>query len=612
MASFFKPSGNRTDRARSAGDLRPPKRGTRRSLFSLSKPERERVPFLSLFILLFALAIVSRLFFLQVAQGRYYSAVAEGQRALIKQLNPSRGTIYARDVNSGEEFPLATNQELMFVYAVPRDVEDIEATVSQVAEVLKLSKDQQKDLIARLQDKEDLYEPIKRKVDKKTWETLDGKDLAGIAANAEDWRTYPEGSLAAQVVGYVGFTDETLIGQYGIEGYYNDELAGKAGTLQSESDSSGRRIVAADNQVAPAQNGTDVVLTLDRTIQYLAQQELEAGVKRYQAKYGDIIVLNPHNGEILGMAAYPDFDPNTYDEVKDLSVFKNSAIFDSYEPGSTFKPLVVAAGVDLGLIDENTTYVDNGCRKVDVFNICNFDQKGPGLITTTGALERSSNVAMSQISQKIGSDDLYDYLVKYGLNALTGIELDSEAEVHVADPDTWSESQLATTGFGQGIATTPLHLITALSSLANEGRIMQPHIVREFRAPDGTVTEVTPKVVSEPLKPSTALKTTAMLVSAVENGVANQARIDNYVMAGKTGTAQVANDKGVYDSSTWIASFEGYGPVPGDRQIMVLIRLFDPATSIHGANTAAPMFKELVPQILHYLRIPENRENKKN
>jgi len=593
-------------------DLVRPKKGARRSLFTLSKPDRDRVPFLTVALMIFVLCIVARLFFLQVVQGQYYSAVAEGQRALIKELNPSRGSVYVRDVNTGEEFPLATNQELMFVYAVPRDVENVDATVKKIGEVLDMDEKAQKELAERLQNKEDLYEPVKRKVDRTTWNALEEADLSGVNASPEDWRLYPEKDLASQVIGYVGFTDEELVGNYGIEGYFNDELAGRVGAIESERDAAGRRIVAADNQVAAAKDGTDLVLTLDRTIQHLTQEALESGVKKYQAKYGDIIVMNPKNGEILAMAAYPDFDPNNYSEIKDLSVFKNSAIFDSYEPGSTFKPLVVAAAVDLGLIDENTEFIDNGCRKVDVFNICNFDKKGPGIINTTGALERSSNVAMSQIAQKVGSKDLFDYLVKYGLNALTGIELDSEAEVGLTDPDGWPESQLATIGFGQGIATTPLHLITALSSFANEGRIMQPHIVREYRYPDGSSKVVEPTVVSEPIKPSTALTLTAMLVSAIENGVAESARLDGYTMAGKTGTAQVANEKGNYDSGEWIASFEGYGPVPSDRQVMILIRLFDPATSIHGANTAAPMFAELAPQILHYLRIPENRETKKN
>ncbi|MFH0831141.1 MAG: penicillin-binding protein 2 [Parcubacteria group bacterium] len=587
-----------------------PKRGARRSLFTLAKPERDRVPYLTLVLLLFAVGVTARLFYLQVLQGPYYQALAENQRALIKELNPVRGSIYLRDVNSGEEFPLATNQELMFVYAVPRDVEDPEAIAKAAGEILDFKEAEQKDLVSRLQNREDLYEPVKRQVDKKTWEELESHELAGLAAAPEEWRTYPEGELAAQVVGYVGFEGDKQVGQYGVEGYFNDELAGRIGAIESERDSAGRRIISADSQIAPAQNGVDIVLTIDRTIQHLTQQVLDGGVKKYDAVYGDAIVMNPKNGEILAMAASPGFNPNEYEKVKDLAVFKNSAIFDSYEPGSTFKPLVAAAAIDLGLIDPETTFTDTGCRKVDVFNICNFDKSGPGIITTLGALERSSNVAMSQISQKVGRKDLFDYLVSYGLNALTGIELDSEAEVNISDSDSWPESQLATIGFGQGIATTPLHLITGMSAFANDGRIMQPHVVRELRYPDGRVEQSEPKVVSEPIKPSTAVTMTAMLVSAIENGVAEAARLDNYTMAGKTGTAQVANEKGSYDSGKWIASFFGYGPVPNDRQVMILIRLFDPSASIHGANTAAPMFAELAPQILHYLRIPENRETK--
>jgi stage V sporulation protein D (sporulation-specific penicillin-binding protein) len=579
-------------------------------MFTLAQPDRDRVPFLLGFFVLLCLGIFARLFVLQVVQAPYYDALAQGQRALVQELLPERGEVFVRDVNTGEEFPLATNQELEFIYVVPREVENIDETVLKLAGPLKLDQAAQDELKARLQDKADLYEPVKRQVEPKVWDEISAFNLAGVHAEPEEWPIYPEGNLAAQVSGYVGFVDDGLLGQYGIQGYFNEELSGTTGEIESETDSAGRRIVSADSKVVPANDGSDIVLTIDRTIQHLAQEVLENGVKKYQADHGDITVMDPASGDILAMASAPTFDPNKYQDVKDISVFKNTAIFDTYEPGSTFKVITMAAALDAGLVTPETTFVDRGCRKVDVYNICNFDKGGPGIITATGALERSSNVAMSQISEKVGRERFYDYLVDFGFTSLTGITLDNEAEVGVSKPDEWVDSQLATIGFGQGISTTPLHLIMAQSAIANDGKMMEPHIVKEIRHPDGTVEKFEPKIVEEVIKPSAALELTAMLVSAVENGVADQARLDDYTVAGKTGTAQVARADGLgYDGSKWIASFMGYGPIPNPRAV-ILIRLVHPKASIHGANTAAPMFKELAPQIFHYLRIPGNRENK--
>ncbi len=584
----------------------------RRQLFQLQQPERDRTPALMWLFFMFFAAIIVRLFYLQVLESPTYIALAAGQRSLVKQLVPSRGEVFVRDINSGEEYPLAANEELEFIFAVSRDIEDVDATVAAIAGPLKLDQPAQDELKGRLQDKSDLYEPIKRQVDLKTWGEIQALNLKGIEATPEQWRLYPEGDLAAQVIGYVGFDTEDgekLIGNYGIEGHYNELLSGTPGQIQSETDGSGRRIVSADSKIVPAASGADIVLTLDRTIQHLAQEAITNGVKKYQAQYGDIIVMDPATGDILGMASAPAFDPNKYGEVKNLSVFKNTAIFDSYEPGSTFKPLVMAAAIDAGLGGPTSTLPDSGCRKVDQFRICNFDERGPGVISWTGALERSSNVAMSQIAEKLGPEKLYEYLQKFGLDALTGITLDKEAEVTIAPYEGWPASQLATIGFGQGIATTMLHMITAEASLANDGHMMEPHIVKEIRHPDGTIEKIEPKVVGDPIKPSTALTLSAMLVSAVENGVADQARIEDYVMAGKTGTAQVAGKNGTYDGSKWIASYLGYGPIPNPK-VVIFVRYYNPRTSIHGANTAAPTFKEFAPQVLHYLRIPSNRENK--
>jgi len=576
----------------------------------MRKPDRDRTPLLWGAAIIFCAVVLLRLFYLQVVRQPYYLAIAEGQRTITEKIEPERGTVYVRDITSGDEFPLATNQTLEFVFAEPANIEDVDEFIDAIKGPLKLTDEQIEELKPKLQDDVDLYEPLKRKVKPSVWEELEALELPGLRSDTESWRVYPEKELASQVIGYVGFSadGEDLVGAYGIEGYFNEELAGSMGEVFGEKDTSGRRIIVGETSYKPADDGSDLLLTIDRSIQHMAQAVLEEGVTRYGAKYGDVVVMDPTTGEILAMASAPGYNPNEYEKVEELSVFKNTAIFDTYEPGSTFKALIMAAALDAGAVDPETTFTDNGCRKVDVYSICNYDKSGPGQLTATGALERSSNVVMSQISEKVGRDKLSGYLRSFGLDALTGVALDTEAEVYLPPSDDWPDSQLATIGFGQGIATTPLRLIAALSSLANDGHLMQPHIIKEIRHQDGSTETFEPKNVGDPVKPSAALTATAMLVSAVENGVADTAQLDDYIIAGKTGTAQVAGDDGRYDGSTWITSFVGYGPVPDPRMI-TLIRLYDPTTSIYGANTAAPMFAELAPQILRYLRVPPNREN---
>lgn len=592
---------------------KPSKLRSRRHLFELHKPERDRTPALWLFFVLAFIGIVLRLFFLQVVQSPYYLALAEGQRTLSKQLNATRGQILARDINTGEEFPLAAEQELEFVFADPSQVQDVDQLMAAVAGSLKLDQAKQDDLKAKLQNKNSQYEPIARKIPPATWNKLKALNLPGLGAQPEQWRIYPEKTLAAQVVGYVGFSTDgsDLVGSYGIEGYYQDILAGVSGQLTTETDPAGRPIISSDPKRKPVSDGADVVLTLDRTIQHLTQQNLEQGCKHYQGKYCDAIVLDPSNGDVLAMASAPGFDPNSYDKVKKLQQFKNTAIGDSYEPGSTFKTITMSTAIDTGTVTPDTLFTDNGCRKVDVYQICNFDKSGPGQLSATGAIERSSNVVMSQISEKIGREKFQEYLHRFGLDALTGITLQGEAEVSVPPSKSWPESQLATIGFGQGIATTPLHLVMADAAIANGGHLFEPHIVKEIRYADGHVDKIQPKELGQPIKPSTSLTVTAMMVSAIQNGVAKLAHVDGYTVAGKTGTAQVARKDGRgYDPSTWVASFVGFGPVPNPKFIAI-IRLFDPGSSIHGADTAAPMFALLAPEIMAYLHVAPTSDIKK-
>lgn len=610
------------------------------------KKKTQREPYrLTIMVGLSALivgAISFRLFDLQIINAEYYSSLAEGQHKLYEELVPERGEILVRD-NSGQLYPLAVNKELYLVYAVPSIVDDAEATSETIADILGISKKADKDedekksskskekekddekeessgyiidstaeeqsitltydrLKEKLSDPEDQYEILIRKLSKEKAEKLVDADLDGIRVQPEDWRYYPENSFAAHVLGYVGFRDEQLTGLYGVEGYHNDTLTGVPGYFEGERDTEGRWISIGQREISHAQDGADLVLSIDRTIQYGAERYAKVAFDKYKAQEVSIIVLDPMTGKIRALANHPTYNLNEYSDVDDVNVFNNSAIFDLYEPGSIFKPIVMAAAIDAGLVGPYSTFNNTGSVKVDSFTIGNVSQTHKGKTTMTEVLAESLNTGMVYVTDLLGSERLYDYLGSFGMNELTGIELESEGQTLLDDPAGWSKSKLATVGFGQGVASTALHIAMANAALANGGKLMQPQIIDEIHHDNGEVETVEPKEIRQVISAETSRTLSAMLVEGVNNGVAAPAAIPGYNIAGKTGTAQVAVN-GSYDNSQKITSFVGYGPVP-DPKFLMLVKIINPKNGKWGSTTAAPIFSQFGQEILQYYKVP--------
>lgn len=558
-------------------------------------------------VVFFALVVVGRLFNIQVLSGNYYSALASGQHQIYEDLLPTRGEVYIQDKFSKNLIPLVVNKKKYLIYAVPNGIEDPLKVANELSGDLEMEMDV---LIEKLSKENDVYEPLKKDVEEDVMLRIQEKNLRGIGISPVDVRYYTENQFLAHVLGFLGYDGDTKKGLYGIEGYYDDQLGGKKGFLAAEKDALGRFIIGGTELFEGKEDGTDLVLTVDRVVQYKVEKILKEATEEFGAEEGSIIVMDPNNGAIIALANYPDFNPNTYNEVEDVGVFTNSAIYDLYEPGSTFKPLVVAAAINAGLISPHTIINDTGAVEVDEFTIRNSDFAANGNITVTEALERSSNIAMVEIGRMLGRDRLYEYLERFGFTELSGIDLNSEATTNVSLPSTWAESDFATISFGQGIAITPLRLVNATAAIANGGKLVKPHIISKRIHSDGTEELVDDSFQREVLSKTAADTVAAMMVSVVENGNGAPAKIPGYKIAGKTGTAQVAKEGAVgYDPDKKITTFTGFGPVD-DPKFVMLVKFNNPGGDVWGATTAAPVFKRVAEELITYYQIPPTEKVK--
>ncbi len=570
-----------------------------------------RVNILFYLVTLLGLLIVFRLFNLQIIGYSFYSALAYGQHGIFEQLFARRGQILINDAgpkNNGNNnsgfYPLATNKEFNLIYAVPKEIIDPKRAARILVPLIGLAEE---DLLAKFSKKDDYYEPLKHKVSDDDVLTIKKLNLKGIEISKEVYRYYPENNIASQLVGFVGFKGNRQVGQYGLEGYFDKELSGQAGYLKSEKDPTGSLISFADRDLRPAQNGSDLILTIDRSIEFFACSKIKEAVEKYEADDGSVIIMDPKTGAIVALCNYPDFNPNNYSQVKDLSVFNNSAVFAPYEPGSVFKAITMAAGLDAGEINPDSTYFDTGSVKFGKYTIKNSDLKAYGLSTMTQVLDKSLNTGAIFVEEKVGNDLFQKYVSDFGFGSLTGIELDTEVAGDISSLSRKGDIYGATSSFGQGITATPIQLITAYAAIANGGNLMKPYIVDQIVKADGTIIKTKPKIVRRAISDRTATLLTGMLVSVVQNGHGKRAGVPGYYVAGKTGTAQVRNKNGPgYDPNLTVGSFIGFAPAD-DPKFVMLIKINHPRDVEWAESSAAPVFGDLSKFLLNYYQIPPYR-----
>lgn len=560
---------------------------------------------LTLSVLVLGGMIVARLFTIQVLHHGFYIALAEGQYERSEELIPSRGEIYLTSERDGRSVPFAINRELYLLYAVPRDVQDVEETIAKLKPFTDIDEDVMRE---RLTKPGDLYEPLQHRITPEEKEEILALALPGIRFQPEEERFYPERNIGSHLTGFVGFVGDKRVGQYGLEGFFDEELAGRPGYLKAQRDAGGRLIPTGNRLFESAVDGTDFLLTIDQSVEYVACTKLAETVRRHGASGGSALIMNPKTGALLAMCGYPDFDPNAYGEVEDIEVFRNQAVEDVYEPGSVFKPITMAAALDLEKITPETTYEDTGSVKIGKYTIRNSEDKVYGTQNMTQVLEQSINTGAIFAAEQVGDRKFREYVQRFGFGQHTGIELPGEHAGDISSLDNLHELYTATASFGQGITVTPLQLLQAYGAIANNGTMMKPYLVAERRTASGHRIATEPEVVREVISPKTAATLSGMLANVVLNGHGRRAGVDGYYIAGKTGTAQVAGGPGGYEEDRSIGTFAGFGPVTDPAFVMV-VKIDDPKTVQFAESTAAPLFGEVAEFLLQYYDVPPSRTN---
>jgi len=392
-----------------------------------------------------------------------------------------------------------------------------------------------------------------------------------------------------------------------VEGAYQDVLAGEYGTLVAEKDAAGRRLTIGALQLKEAKDGSDLVLTIDRVIQYRACEKIQQSVKEYGAESGSIVIMDPQTGAVMAMCSYPDFDPANYGKISDVAVMNNPITFNQFEPGSVFKSITMSAGLDLGKVNPKTTYEDKGEMTLDDFTVRNSDKLAHGVQTMEQVLEKSLNTGTIFVQQLIGKDAFRDYAKRFGFGLKTDIGLPAEAKGDISSLSKPGKIFAATASYGQGISVTPIQMLTAFAALGNGGRLMKPYLVQEIIHPDGSKEETKPQVVDQAIDARTSRLISAMMVNVVERGHGKNAAVPGYYVAGKTGTAQIPNPSGKgYLENIAIGSFAGYAPADNPRFAM-LVKIDKPKTVGWAESSAAPVFGEMAKFLLNYLQVPPER-----
>jgi len=538
--------------------------------------------------------VVLRLFYWQIISGDRLQKDAANQHFIQFTIPASRGEIL--DVKGN---PMVVNQPAYVVYGEPRMIKNIREFAEKVAGILALDVEK---MIADLSDKNRVWVPFAHKVELSLVTQLKALELAGLGFEKEPKRFYPEASTAAHLTGFVG-SDVNGVdqGYFGLEGYYDRQLRGIDGSRRLEKDAHGAPILISEEDRLAPEDGRTLVLWMDKVVQQIVERRLAEGIQRYGAKEGSIVVLDPVTGGVLAMATYPGYDPRDY-AAYDKSLYKNPIVASSFEPGSTFKALIMAAAIDEKLVKPDTVMDEDAPVQVGPYMIRTWNNKYNGKITMTQVLEYSSNVGMVFVAKELGRERLLSAIKKYGFGKTTRIDLQDEATPDMRPDKDWREVDEYTASFGQGIAVTPIQMVRAVGALANNGRMMEPHVVKEIREASGKTITIPPKLTAQVVRPETARIVTEMMVSAVDNGDAKWAKPKGYRIAGKTGTAQIPI-AGHYDASKTIASFVGFGPADKPRFVM-LVTLRETTSSPWGSETAAPLFFTIARDLFTYWGIP--------
>lgn len=574
-----------------------------------------RVRFLLVLFLSLLIVITGRLFQLQVLQHDKFTALAEGQHWGTAYVSAARGRVFSSD-----GFPLVENQMAYLVYGEPPNVEDVKAAAEKLGEILwdrnaktQMSKTDEVERIEGALSQDLQWVVLAHKVSPDTKERIEVLGIEGIGFEEEPKRFYPEETLATHLLGFVGSNERGRDqGYYGLEGFYDGDLQGRPGKVVEEKDASGQPILVGGYKKIPAEDGRDLVLTLDRSVQFVVERKLAAAVEKYGAESGSVVVVEPQTGAILAMASFPTYNPsNPYDpsdeeviaEDIERTEWTNPAISETYEPGSVLKALTMSAAIDTKTVKPQTTMQDTGPITVSGYTIDNWDGKHHGEETMIEILQHSNNCGAAWVGQQLGAETLRNYFLKFGLGKPLAIDLEDEDTGVVKELSEWRPVDLANAAFGQGVSVTPLQLALIFSTIVNGGTMMRPYLVSEIREEEKII-EIKPKELARVLSAKSADIMIEMLTAAVEGGESKFYNLKTHRVAGKTGTAQIPIE-GHYDPTKTNCTFVGF--LPSHPNFVMLVLLRRPSASIYAAETAVPMWMEIVKELTVYYGIEPDK-----
>ncbi|MFA6513958.1 MAG: penicillin-binding protein 2 [Patescibacteria group bacterium] len=641
-----------------------------RSLRETANSNRLRLIVAVIFLLMGSL--IYKLYSVQIGQFDLYTAMASSQHQVYSKLKPERGKILLSEQVNGVEklYPLATNKDFAELFIVPKDIlypqviaeklynffdkPKIEATSSEnasgteqviatstkeelIAKYLKkLDKpgDPYEPLMSKISDEEliKLYsylssdssstsspalinpEDLELKLGRLVYKSDPEKEflIPGLGFNLQKYRYYPENEIASHILGFVTYVDGEGQGRYGLEEFFNEELFGKYGSLKTEKGVKSNMMIVNDREYVKPEAGNDLILTVDRNIEFDACEKLKQAVKKHGASGGSVIIMNPKTGAIIAMCSEPDFDPNNFKEVKDISYYNNPAAYYQYEPGSVFKTVTMAIAIDQGKVSPSTIYKDEGQIMITGWPkpIKNSDYStyGPhGVVDMTTVLDYSLNTGAIFAMKQVGPKVFADYVKKFGFGERSGIELGSESAGNIGNllKSKVREIDAATASFGQGIAVTPLQMIMPYQAIANKGMMMKPYIIKSIIRANGKRDDISPKQSGRIISEKTAATVSGMLVNVVENGHSKKAAITGYFVGGKTGTAQVAT-MGGYSTTDYVHTFIGIAPIDNPAFVM-LTKIDNPKDVQYAEGSAIPLWKDIADFMLNYYAVPKTR-----
>ena len=550
---------------------------------------RKRVTCLFLLIAVIMVALGCRLMYLQFYQSHWLAENALDQRIRDIPVESKRGTIFDRN---GKELGVSISTES--IYAIPAEIVDVDDTAAKLAAILVSDREKLTEKLKKRQ----AFTWIKRKVDDDVAKAVKIIGLPGIGLTQENRRYYPYDNLAAHILGFTGIDSQGLDG---VELTFDNYLKGRSGSIVVEYDARGREIPYATHRFIKPIDGHNIYLTIDVVIQQIVERQLERVMQETQAKAATIIAIEPHSGEILALANRPDYNPNHFADYSP-KLWRNIAVSNTYEPGSTFKIITTTAVLGEKVVTLNERFFDPGSVEVQGRHIHCWKAGGHGSQSFQEVVENSCNVGFVNAGLRLGSESFYKYLNAFGLGQLTNVDLSGEAKGIIIGKSKVKPLDIATMSMGQSIAVTPMQLVTAVATVANDGQRLRPQIVREVKDKNGEIIRgFQADIIKQVVDKETAQVVKSVLESVVENGTGKSAYLEGYRIAGKTGTAQKVGEGG-YMAGKYIASFAGFTPAD-NPQIVMLVVIDEPVGLYYGGQIAAPAFAAAMKDIVQYLNI---------